>query len=277
MITQIEVTTPQGNVMTLALDDPVSPFVVEDIQGLDPVKASLVSSGFANLDGAQYQTSRRETRNITMRIGFNYDPMSIGVLPRDLRDQLYRFFMPKSQVKLLFWRGAGPTDAVEISGRVESFVSPLFTREPKVDISIICFDPDFTDYSPALASGTTVSTTAEVVYDYQGTIETGFVFDLNVNRSLSSFTIYNRMPDNTLQVLEIASSLISGDVVTISTVQGNKSVIRTRSGVATSILYAMSPQSAWIEFFPGENNFRVYAAGAAIPYDLTYTARYGGL
>lgn len=274
MITQVDVTTPQGTTMTLPLSDPMSPFRVEDIQGLGPVKATIVSSGFASMDGVQYHSSRREARNITIRVGFNYDSMN-GSTPSDLREQLYRFFMPKSPVELEFQRGL--LDAVEISGRVETCDAPMFVREPKVDISIICFDPDFMNLSPVIAHENTVSDTTEELYDYDGTVETGFVFDLNVDRTLSAFTLYNRLPDNSIQTLEINSALLAGDVVTISTIKGSKSVIRTRAGVATSILYAMSPQSSWIEFFPGENHFRAYASGAAIPYDLTYTARYGGL
>lgn len=274
MINRIEVTAPQGTVMTLSLGDPESPFVVEDVQGLDPVKATLVSSGFASLDGAQYQASRRETRNITIRISYNIDLFNSGTMIQDLRAQLYNFFMPKSVVKLEF---QGSFGRVEISGRVESFVSAIFTREPVVDISIICFDPDFTDYSSAIANGFTVSDTTEELREYSGTVETGFTFDLFVDRSLSAFTLYNRLPDNSLQILEINSTLLAGDTLTISTVSGNKSVIRTRDGVSTSVLYSMSDQSSWIEFFPGENHFRVYATGAPVPYSIRYTARYGGL
>jgi hypothetical protein len=275
MITRIEVVSPQGTYMTLSLEDSSSPFIVESMEGLDPVKATLVSSGFASLDGAQYQTSRRETRNITMRIGIKDDPSNPELSIRALRNQLYKFFMPKSQVQFQFYQGN--FDIVKISGRVESFEAPLFTREPKIDVSIICFDPDFEDSSPSIKNSFTVSNATEELYEYEGTVETGFTFNLFVNRSLSSFTIYNRLPDNTSQTLEIISTLLVGDTVTISTVAGNKSVTRTRSDVTTSILYAMSAQSTWLKFFPGENHLRVYAVGAAIPYSLRYIARYGGL
>lgn len=273
MITQVDVQTLQGTLLSLLLEDTSSGIIVQDIDGLDPVKATLVSSSFAAMDGAQYQSSRRDTRNITMTLGL--DPDYVVDTVRDLRKRLYNFFMPKSQIGLRFYMDDG--SIVDIAGRVESFESPLFSNEPKVDISIICFDSDFIDSTSVTLSGSTVSSTAETHLDYEGTIETGFVFVLHVNRSLTEFTIYNRPPDNNTRVLDVAAAMVSGDTLTISTINGSKSVLLTRSGITTSLLYAMSSQSSWVDFQPGDNYFRIYATGAAIPYTITFTPRYGGL
>lgn len=273
MITMMEVRTLQGTLLSLPLDDASSGISVQNIDGLDPVKATIVSSSFAGMDGEQYQSSRREFRNITMTLGLEPDYVANSV--RDLRAQLYNFFMPKSQIILRFYTDDGLT--VDIMGRVESFTSPLFTSTPKADISIICFDPDFVGIDPVVLSASTVSTMVNSHLNYEGSIETGFVFKLNVNRALSEFTIYNTPSDNTVRTLDFSASLISGDVLTISTVSGNKSVLLTRSGITTSVLYGMSAQSNWIEFFPTDNFYRIYAVGAAIPYTITYTPRYGGL
>lgn len=273
MITMMEVRTLQGTLLSLPLEDSSSGMIIQEINGLDPVKATIVSSSFATMDGAQYQSSRRESRNVTLTLGLvaNYSSNS----PRSLRAQLYSFFMPKSQIILRFYMDDAST--VEILGRVESFETPLFSNEPKVDISILCFDPDFTGIAPISLTGSTVSTTVNTLVEYDGTIETGFVFTLNVNRTLTEFTLYNRPPDNITRTLDFAAALVSGDVVTISTVSGSKSITLTRSGITSSLLYGMTPQSSWLELFPGENSFRAHAVGAAIPYGITYTPRYGGL
>lgn len=273
MITMMEVRTPQGTLLSLPLADTSSGIIVQEINGLDPVKATLVSSSFAMMDGAQYQTSRRDLRNITMTLGLSPDYVVNSV--RDLRSRLMQFFMPKSQVSLRFYMDDGLI--VDILGRVESFETPLFTQEPKVDISILCFDPDFMGTAPVDLTGSTVSTSVETHVVYEGTVETGFVFTLNVDRTLTEFTIYNRPPDNSIRSLDFQASLIAGDVLTISTIPGAKSVMLNRSGADSSLLYGMSPQSNWIEFFPGDNYLQVYAVGAAIPYGIEYTARYGGL
>jgi hypothetical protein len=100
---------------------------------------------------------------------------------------------------------------------------------------------------------------------------------LNVNRALSAFTIYHDPPDGTLRQMDFAASLISGDVLTVSTISGNKYANLLRSGVTSSVLYGVSPQSAGPVLQPGDNYIRVYATGAAIPWNIKYTNRYGGL
>jgi hypothetical protein len=273
MITKVEVRTPLGMLLTLPLEDISSGYVIADIQGLDPVKAVLVSSNFANLDGAQYQTSRREPRNIVMTLELKPDYINKTV--RELRTNLYSFFSPKNEVYLRFFMADGLT--VNITGRVESFETALFTQEPKVDISLMCFDPDFQGLTPVVVSHSTVSTLTEFTIDYEGSVPTGFKFVLSVDRSLSAFTIYQRPGDNIIRTFDFASSLVNLDVVTVNSVKGNKYVTLLRTGSESSLLYGKSPQSNWMELQPGENHMRVFATGAAIPYTITYTPRYGGL
>lgn len=276
MITLVEVRNLAGTLLTLSLDDISNGYLIEDIDGLDPVKATLVSSSYAKKDGAQYQSARREPRNIVLTLSLEPDYVTQDV--RGLRNALYTWFMSKSQVNLRFHDSGGLI--VSIDGVVESMESVLFTKEPKVNISVMCFDPDFLEIEPAdpvELSGFTVSDTTEFFTQYKGTVDTGFVFALNLNRSLSDFTIYLRPPDGSSRTLDFSASLISGDVLKISTVSGDKYVTLTRSGVTSSLLYGRSPQSDWLELQNGFNYMRVYATGSPIPFDITYRNRYGGL
>lgn len=273
MITLIEARSLQGTLLSLPMGDISGGYSIQKVAGLDPVKATIVSSPFANADGEDYQSSRREKRNIVMTLGIESDYITNTV--RSLRKGLYDFFKPKTSVSLRFYDDEGLT--VSIDGRVESFDSDLFDQNPVVDISILNFDPDFLNVSPSTFSGSTVSTSATTVVDYDGDIETGFVFTLSVNRTLTEFTVYNTGEDGIVRSLDVQASLVSGDTVVISTVSGNKYVTLTRLGVTSSLLYSMSTQSDWLELNPGENHFRAYATGAAIPYSVAYTERYGGL
>jgi hypothetical protein len=74
-----------------------------------------------------------------------------------------------------------------------------------------------------------------------------------------------------------AEPLIAGDVLTISTVSGNKHATLTRAGSDSSLLFGVAPDASWINLFPGPNYIRVYTEGAAIPYTITYTSKVGGL
>lgn len=273
MLNMVEVRTSSGTLLSLTLDDVTDGFIIEDIEGLDPVKATLVSSSFAALDGSQYQSSRRENRNIVLKIGLEPNWAVDNI--RSLRHKLYEYLMPKSKISLRFYDSTGLV--VEISGRVESFETSLFSKNPQIDVSVICFDPDFVELDPVEISGYTVSNTSETLISYDGTVEAGFEFVLNVDRVLNEFTIYMRSPDDVVKSLDFSASLIAGDVLTISTITGNKHVTLVRSGTTSSLLYGLSPQSNWHELFRGENYIRVYAEGAAIPFDLTYTTRHGGL
>jgi len=272
MLTLLEV-RGQGGILGLPMVDSTLGYDVQDIQGLDPVKATLVSSSFAQQDGAQYQSARREFRNIVLRLGFSPDYALDSV--RSLRTRLYPFFMPKTAVSLRFYMDDDLT--VDIAGRVESFDSAMFVQEPAVDISILCFDPDFIEPDEVVVSGSTTAGSTVSTLDYTGSVETGIEFQLNVDRTLSEFTIYHQTPDGNIRTMDFQAPLVAGDVLTIITKSGSKSATLTRAGTDSSILYGVSPQSNWLELDTGANGIRVYAEGAAIPYTITYTRRYGGL
>jgi len=272
-ISKIEARSSVGSLLTFQLGDISNGYALEDVEGLDPVKATLVSSSFANLDGAQYQSSKRDPRNIILTVSFHPDYATQTV--RALRTNLYQFFMTKTEVQLQFYMVDGLI--VNIMGRVETCEAPLFVQEPKATISIMCFDPDFIELDTTTVTGDTVADTTEFLVTYDGSVDTGIVFTLNVDRSLSEFTIYHRPPDNIVRSLDIQASLVADDVLKISTVTGNKYVTLTRASTDSSLLYARSSQSDWIQLRPGDNYLRVYALGAPVPFSFSYMQRHGGL
>lgn len=276
MLSNVEVRTPRGLLLSLPLFDASDGYEVRDISGLDPVTAIMVSSSFTNMEGEDFQSVRRDKRNIIFDLGLRPDYSTKST--SDLRNDLYNFFMPKSQVDLRFFSDDGvPT--VDISGRVETMDSPRFVKNPYAKISVICFNPDF--YVPTLVvfEGDTVSDTTEAEITYVGTVNTGFIFKLFVDRTIGEFTIYQRLADNTTMTMEIdmPDDMVDGDVLEISTIPGSKGAWLTHLGVESSVLYAISPTSAWPVLDPGVNNIRVSAVGAAIPYSIEYTVKLGAL
>lgn len=273
MLTEVRATSRQGSLLNMLLGEISSGIVLKEIDGLDPVKATIVSSSFPNSNGEVYLSSKREARDIKLRLSL--DPDYISEEPRDVRNRLYQFFMPKTFVDLKFIDSNGLD--VDISGMVESFEAPLFVQEPAADISIRCFDSDFVDNTVVSFNGNTVSNTLDSTIEYEGTVDTGMYFQLSVNRAIDEFTLYNTAPDGQLRQMDFSWPLLSGDVIKINSVQGDKYVKLTRAGVDISLLYATTPQSSWIDLQPGSNLFRAYATGAPIPYLITYYNRYGGL
>lgn len=273
MITEVQATSNQGTLLSLPLGEVSGGIFIKEIEGLDPVKATIVSTGFPLQTGEQYQASKRESRDIILHLGLEAD--WILEEPRDVRNRVYQFFMPRTWVDLSFIDSNGITFA--ITGMIESCQTPLFSKDTNVDVVVRCFYSDFVDPEVVFDSALTVSNSLMTDIDYVGTVETGFTFQLFPDRSVSAFTLYNEMPNGRLRQLDFSYPLVVGDSVTIKTVPGEKEITLSRAGVQSSILYAMSPQSVWLDFWPGANKFRAYATGAGIPFILTYYNRYGGL
>jgi tail protein len=275
MLTLAEVRNVAGSLLSLELNDTTDGFVVKEIKGLDPVNAVLSLSDYAQQDGGQFHFARRQTRNIIFVLSLEPERATTPTTVKALRNQLYSYFMPKNQVDLRFIDSGGLT--VTTSGRVETFETPLFASESTVSVSILCPDPDLIELTSETVTGDTVSDTTETLVTYDGTVETGIVFVLNVDRTEDAFTIYHRKPSGEIVSMDFAGSLVDTDVLTINTITGTKGAVLTHSSVDSSVLYGISAQSSWIELQPGDNYIRVYATGAAIPWEITYTNRYGGL
>lgn len=272
MLVMFDAINQAGQERKFTLGDLSSGYVVKEVTGLDPVKATLVSTSFAQQDGSQYQSSRRESRDIQIRIGMD---MRYGRSVQDLRRDLYQWFMPKRPINLRFYTTNTPV--LHISGRVESLETAIFSREPEVVVTITCFDPDFYDPTEVIISGLSTATTSEFVVDYAGSIETGIVFTFKPNRSIDAFAIYHRSEVSQTSSFSFSEDLVAGDILTVVTVSGQKQVLLTSGSQSTSLLRGVSAFSNWITLTPGLNYLRVYATGASIPYDLKYTTKYGAL
>lgn len=273
MLTLVEVTNARGDTLELPLLDASAGYSVREITGLDPVTAVLTSSTMAQQDGAQFQNARRDLRNITMKLGLEPDYVETTV--QSLRQGLYPYLQPKMNVTLDFYLDGELY--VTATGQVESFQNGMFSSDPEVDISILCYDPDFYGTDAMSVGGNTVSTTNTQVITYDGTTEAGVILEMTLNRDLPSFTIYNTTPDNTIQQFSVTGDLRNGDVLTMTSIAGLRSFTITRAMVPFSGMFYVDDSSDWITLQNGDNAFRVFAAGAAISYTVTYTPKYGAI
>ena len=279
LFTKLEATNSQGSLLTLQLGDISSGINIQDITGLDPVKATITSSSFANQDGAVYQSSRRDTRNIVITLELDPDPTVTNVLA--LRRYVYSQFVPKDYISLKFYvddTDDASEDGYLIYGYVESCGAPMFVQDNIVTISVINVDPDFIDPVAKSITGITTADVTATDIPYAGTVPAGFVATISVNASESSLTMYYTDPGGNTWTMDFAYALLAGDVLTISTVPGNKYATLVRAGVTSSVLYGVSPQSVWPQFAPGDNKLQFHAAdGASMPVSVAYTTKFGAL
>lgn len=277
MITSVQVFSPsKGGSLYLDILSPSNGLVVQEIDGLDPVKASITSSRLAQVDGTHYQASRRDSRNIIIKVDIDpYLSDDVHSTVESIRAELYDYLMPESLISLRFQKDG--VTFVEIAGMVESLEAPLFTDTPGAVISVLCFDPDFVSTSDKFVKGTALPSTTGKDFTYDGTAETGFIFEMVMNRSAINLALHHSVYGRTT-TFELATSLLTGDRITIDTRTGMKSVmVRTAGGVSTSRLAGVSPASKWPTLKRGVNNIRALVVGAGIPWDLTYREKYGGL
>lgn len=275
MLNRIEIHKKDGGVLTLPIYDATN-YQIKDVQGLDPVKANIVTSNFAHIDGTQFQSSRREMRNIVIKLGI--DSFGVGKSVQELRKDLYAYLLPKTNITIKFIRD--DLDVFSIDGQIESFDSSLFVKEPEATVSILCFDPDFKNDTSTIFTGSTVNSAVDSIIEYAGEVDSGFIFTMTPTANLETFTIQNTLTDGTVRKLIFDSAtnpILSGETVIISTIPGDKYVRVSKNGTVSSVLWGLDQASDWVALYPGTNKVRVIASTVGIPYTMEYYTRFGGL
>lgn len=282
MLTKIEFWANDSQNFSVNLEDQDSEVYIKGISGLDPVKAEMTATGVAAIDGQQYQSSRRGSRNIIISFGVR-DIFDRTI--RALRHDLYQYFMPKSPIRMVFYDDE--YSPLEINGRVEIFEFPLFQKDPEAGVSILCFDPDFYDLrqnSMITSIPIPASEGGVMNIDYDGTVGTGLImeFDLvNPSGLPNGLQVTMQEASGNSQTMEIAHPFLKDDKLTIDTNPGNKSVMLLRDNQLDSILYALSYQSDWLSLSNGTNVLTVSATWPsttpASSLTVKWTNKYGGL
>lgn len=278
MINSIIITNYLGEQITLDLENPEnSGFIVREIRGLGPCKATINTTEVSTNDGSIYNSARLNARNIV------FDLVFIGTDIESLRQLSYKFFPIKKPLTLEFI--TDNRDCVT-TGYVESNEPNIFSSSESATISILC--PDAYFYSIEAGENITTFygedplfefpfennsltenliefgnirqyTDAVIVYD--GDSEIGITITIHSVGEASNISIYNtgtrqQMVIDTAKIESLTGSgLIAGDDIIICTVKGKKSITLLRNGEYTNILNALDKKSDWFQLVKGENVF----------------------
>lgn len=248
-----------------------SRYIVKDVDGLDPVKAQVATSESATFDGVHIQNTRAAARNIVMTLGFNPNVVS-GESAASLRRELYFQFPPKGRCTLRFH--SDDFETVRIVGYVESMEAKLFSREPEMMISILCPDPYFSALNSLTHS--TVNTFEFRDLPGMGSAPTGFVFKTDpLKEAIDAVVLENGLD----RKIDIVGPFITNDIVTVSTVPGNKYARRTRTGSTVSILDDIVSGDLGMSIDGRTPSFRFSTrqSGGGLNFDMTYTPKFIGL
>lgn len=286
MIKYLTVTNYVGDTITFDLRNPEeSGFLISNITGITPVNADINVTEVTTTDGGIYNSARIDSRNIV--ITAIYLP---GPTIEDARHIMYKYFPIKKKVELII---ETDTRKLRTEGYVESNNVKVFTKQEYSQISILCPDPylysvedggfdniefsgieanfEFPFYSDEnvdpeeLIEFSTIEVANDKVLHYTGDIEIGAKIVIRAYNNLQDIVITNETNN---QVMTISSSRVAditgeafrgGDILTINTNKGKKSIILERASRKYNILNALNRNSKWITISRGDNVFLVTA------------------
>lgn len=266
-----------------------SEYEVINIEGLNPVGATINTYKIGVSDGEHYNSSYVNMRNIVFYIVPRYHSNDIETN----RLFLYRYFRPKHKVRLYFQHDSRD---VFIDGYVETFETSLFSQLQQFQISVICPQPYFLDISTAQGDFTQIENFFEFPFAIEkegiefsrfgqiddiyitnnGEVETGVIIKLYAFGSVNGIELYL----NDTQYFKLGDlSLETGDILTINTNKGEKSVMLLRNGVEINCINYVAKGSTWFTLEIGENKIsKIIQSGMeSINIDVGYYIKYIGV
>ena len=256
------------------------------VTGANPPSANINTSTVVGMDGTLFNSARVNQRNIVLTLAIHY-PIESN------RQVLYDLFKIKGIVKVKY-----KTDFrdVYISGYVESIEVNAWSQIQKAQISIICPQPfwmaeedtiiRFTDSIAMFefpfsipAEGIEFSRLAQLtsVMMNAGEIEIGGIITFRAKSDgVQNPGFYNL---TTQKYFGVDITMQSGDIITINTNYGKKSVTLLRSGEVTNLLPYRKSGSEWVQFVSGSNILSIDAAESLSNLDasVTVTQKFEGV
>lgn len=250
---------------------------IRNIDGLDPVTATIGVQPYGSTDGEAFTGSSVLSRNLVLTLHPNPDWNLWS--PEALRRLLYSYFMPKQAVRLELY--SDDMEDLEITGVVESLTANMFSNDPEVQVSIICPDPYFSTIDPQIISGDT--TDAPLDIEYTGSVPAGIQVKVEQvsGTNPNALTIQIGNPELTFFKAAQANLVTSTKYFHMSSFPMSKYVetVNESNGVSTSLLSNLITQegSEWPMLLPGTNLFQVIPDNGVQTWELTYYERFGGI
>lgn len=256
---ELKVENMIGDMITLTQRE--SEYQIINIDGLNPPNAVINSSSVVGRDGSRFQSSKLTERNMVILIKIN------GDVERN-RLNLYRYFKAKRWHRIYYKNGSRD---VFIEGYVETIENNLFTSGQTMQISIVCHDPYFKSMEEIYSDISTVLSRFMFPFAIEdpipfsilekdrivnivneGESDTGLTILITATGNVSNPTIYNNV---TGEFFGFNIDMVKGDLVTINTNRGEKSITLTRDGVDHNIIANVSRDSTWLALEMGDNQF----------------------
>lgn len=230
------------------------------VEGMTPPPANVSTSPIATKDGSIFTNAQVQNRNIVLTFAL------IGFSPESNRDNIYYIFKIKEPISLEI---KTKNRTAYIDGYVEDINGDPFAKSQRVQVSIICPEPYFLGAEENKAV-TYPSTNIVTLSDTSH----GAVFAITAGAAVTGVTIGNT---ETGGEFKVNTDLASGDIVTLDTRQGKKSLKLNHNGTITNILqYMDSAKHDWLQLIPYANNY-ITLSSASLSAVVTYRTHYEGV
>ena len=272
-----------GEVLTLTQNE--ANWQIISITGLNPPSAQVNTVNIAGLDGAKFNSSKLNTRNIVIMLKINGDV-------EENRQLLYRYFRTKEQCTFYY---SNNNRDVSIKGYVETVECNLFSNSEIMQVSIICPYPYFkaiaeiiVDISNEIAAFTfpfSINIGDPIPFSIyiennitnvpnNSESETGLIIEVDVLNSINEIEIKNT---DTGDEFTLDYSFLANDKVVINTNKGQKSISLIRDGATTNIFSAMQKDSVFFQLSVGNNHFGYLVDNGAHDGDVFITFQYANV
>ena len=262
-------------------------FMFSKIEGLSPPPGTISTSSYAGMDGSYLNNAFIEKRNVVI----SFEMRGVGVEAR--RHQLYKVVKPSRYIKI-YYATAGIDVFAE--GYVESCEVQNFETLTTGQISILCPDiywystesviayysqitgaftfpfPTESNPEPFVLGKYNTQNIMEIINDGD---EIGFTLVIEALEDAHSPTLYNADTDEYLQV---TGDILAGDIITVTTKTGNKTVTLHRGGIKTNIINRLVSGSTWLTLREGRNRFYLRGTGLQnLKVTIVHTNAYLGV
>lgn len=263
----------EGN-QQLVFNDLDGDYQITTIEGLYPADALINTDQAAYLDGGRYNSSKVNMR--TINFGF-----SIEKNPEEARRQVYRVLQPKRSIKLYY---TSKLYDVFIEGYVINVNVAHFEKKQTVTFQMLCpfpyfkraqlivndltaiagrFHFPFAIPEAGQAFGEIVSVPSSFIPN-EGMIETGIIIELYAKAPLSNIKVYNY---DTQKYIGVNADMVAGDLITITTGQGEKTITLLREGETKNIFNQIMEGSTWLQL-PADGMTAIYTVQEGLYTDL---------
>lgn len=253
-----------------------SEYACRPIEGLGPVKADISTIDLPLEPGGLETSSQDGQRNLVLTVEFKPE-YSLDSTVTELRQRLYDVWTPRNKVEMDFTDHLG--QVFRIKGVVETHEPNIFTKDPTVQISILCAKPYFKNVNePTKTVAIPINGPQIFAVDFEGRVEWGFDLDLEIlEPPTNKFITIEQLPRENANFFELKYDFLTGDKLHFSTVQGRREVTLTRGGVAKNMLGYFSGSLVDVRLRNGLNHFRFPNIDFSKNIKFSYEKVYGGL